>query len=53
MKALDFRAAMLRDGTRVPADRCCHPTFEPLEDGVPDAADAAAADAGEDLDLAA
>ena len=23
--ALDFRAAMLRDGTRVPADRSCHP----------------------------
>ena len=38
LPALDFKAAMLRDGTRVPADRSCHPVV--IRPGEVDAAGA-------------
>ena len=41
LTALDFKASMLRDGSRVPSDRCCHPELLPA---VVDGAEAAAVD---------
>ena len=45
----------MTDGTKVPADRCCHPTSRPIEDVLPAdiAEDEGAAEAQEDVELAA
>ena len=52
LTALDFRASMLKDGSRVPAGRCCHAVLCDVEIAEPEA-DVEEAEADEDQDLQA